>query len=230
MKKQHATKKQAAPKAATKKTAPVKDQAPARPVPGPGEIVIAMSSAAHDGPEWRVVQAEVVGEFFGVHVPPVQIPGVRPKPGYDVTHIPTGLRFGHYKQRALAVWVAEQLRAHAGAEVWDFSVSSEARDRTAPVREKLTFLSSESEAHAAWRTAVAQPKTIDPTATTTGRAAVDWVAAGKKAYETRLRNQAARAAAEAAAKAQADAEAQAAQAPAKKARKSKAPVSASAPA
>jgi len=166
-------------------------------VAGPGEIVV---TNGH-GP--TLIKAETVHEFFAIHTPVDP-----PKVGHALTHVPTGRRISTYRTRALAAWVAGQLRAMGGAELWAFTdpnhmlksqpkdVLDKLRRLADPVSAKQEWLASAPLGKAAKAPKVTTPPpSTDPAApkySAPWRSGVDWVAAGKKAYETRQRNLAAR--------------------------------------
>jgi hypothetical protein len=194
----------------TKPTKAKKAPKPKALVPGPGEIVV---TNGH-GP--MVIKAETVQEFFALH-PPVE----GPKKGHALTHIPTGRRISTYRARALALWVAAQLRAIGGAELWQFTdpnhmLKTAKKDVLDKLRRLADPVTAEQDmrqdpGNAAIAAIAAKLRGVKPTARHSAdpveppkysapwRSGVDWVAAGKKAYETRLRNLAAKQA-EAAAK------------------------------
>ena len=189
----------------TTKPRKVKRVMPAVP-PGPGEITIRKQD---NGVEIAVnIKAEPAGEFFALHAPDKG-------KGVKLTHIGTGLSVGHYRTRAIAVFVALELRKLGGADVWKFTdphhlankqpaLLAKMRDIVNPVRAEEDMRKAQDPGGARiaakattnkWRT---KPVTPDvhgdhgqPKYSAPWRSGVDWVAAGRKAYETRLRNLAA---------------------------------------
>jgi hypothetical protein len=182
-------------KNATKKPAPL--------VAGPGEIVIRNGN----GPQ--VIKAERLHDFFAMH-PPLN------GKGHALTHVPTGYTIGTYRTRLLATWVAAQLRAFGGAELWAFTDPNHMAthaDKTLLARLRrladATTAEQDMKDGALTPPAKAKRKTVadlaaskpitpavhgdhgTPKYSAPWRSGVDWVAAGKKAYETRLRNLAA---------------------------------------
>jgi hypothetical protein len=185
---------------------PAKAKKPPTLVPGPGEIVV---TNGH-GP--TLIKAETLHDFFAIH-PPLD----GPKKGHALTHVPSGRRIATYRTRALAVWVAARLRAFGGAELWAFTdpnhlAKHAAKDVLAQLRRLADPMSAEQDMREAQdpggvriaAKATAAPKATPPPATAPPvtqysapwRNGIDWVAAGKKAYETRLRNLAAKQAAQ----------------------------------
>jgi|SRR5580765_489606 len=194
---------------------------PPKPVFGPDEIAVAVTDNGQE--KWTVVKAQRVGEHFGVHE------SLKPPKRFVVTHVGTGLAGATFRKRATALWVADKMGT-VGLD-WKFTDALKGMKKATPEqRAKLHELRDESAVEEAMKklTAIRSAQQtvagqgFKPiTAVTPGapqysapwRSGVDWVAAGRKAYETRMRNLAAKQAAAAAAAA-----AQAAQ-PARKGRR-----------
>jgi len=201
------TTKKTTKKTTARKTTPVVKPFPA---PGPGEIT------ARVGDTRLNIKADLVADFFALHPP---IPPATGKVTV-LTHIPTGMSVGRYRTRGLAHWLACELRKLGGAELWQFTdpdhlaksganglltriramvdpfTAEQTMKAAAPIKAALAAIEKGKGMVLNHRTGKTEPAHADQAAamkySAPWRGGVDWVAAGKKAYETRLRNLAAR--------------------------------------
>jgi hypothetical protein len=157
---------------------------PTDPIPGPGEILI---RNGNDNEPKKAIAAERLADYFAIH----PTPGTKNR--WSVTHVPTGCRCGGpYRNRTLARFVATELRALGGDELWQFT-KPEKMPKT-DARPKILELSNAQSAEALMQDKARQPvapaadPAPKPAIDQSWRSKIDWVAAGKKAYESRMAN------------------------------------------
>ena len=165
--------KQKAKKTTAKKTKATKPPTAKKttaktPPPGPGEIQIVTNATKN---ERTNVKAEIVGEFFALHVPWDNGIAGLPKKGWDLTHVPTGMRIAHYRNHLTARYVAAELRKLGDAKVWQFTKVAESPKRVAAFRPRLLELTVDAQAEQERKAQPKAPATNQPVARPTDRLA-----------------------------------------------------------